>query len=233
MSSRSWLVLLVFFFFNDTATTEIYTLSLHDALPILASGDIEELIEDGAWTLDLAERYQTPVIHLVDKALAVSSRTVPLPHLDAVTIDRGGPPGARPDGREAQAQARDGRPRDPGAAQGPFLRPQGPRAPPRRLGLLERRDPRGALDPRVAGPFGGVPSAPAPRAIPRVPRPRCARPRRDLRGRRGERIGAACRPHRHAHGAPRTPPPREDERPPHRPRRGCRPRRADPSRDGG
>ena len=27
-------VLLLFFFFNDTATTEIYTLSLHDALPI-------------------------------------------------------------------------------------------------------------------------------------------------------------------------------------------------------
>src|SRR2546422_10082296 len=26
-----------FFFFNDTATTEIYTLSLHDALPICAS----------------------------------------------------------------------------------------------------------------------------------------------------------------------------------------------------
>ena len=26
----------VFFFFNDTATTEIYTLSLHDALPICA-----------------------------------------------------------------------------------------------------------------------------------------------------------------------------------------------------
>src|SRR2546430_7674794 len=28
-------VRLCFFFFNDTATTEIYTLSLHDALPIL------------------------------------------------------------------------------------------------------------------------------------------------------------------------------------------------------
>src|SRR3989454_11224418 len=27
-----------FFFFNDTATTEIYTLSLHDALPISPSG---------------------------------------------------------------------------------------------------------------------------------------------------------------------------------------------------
>src|SRR5215475_4991474 len=28
---------LFFFFFNDTATTEIYTLSLHDALPILSN----------------------------------------------------------------------------------------------------------------------------------------------------------------------------------------------------
>src|SRR6266511_790536 len=27
-------IILCFFFFNDTATTEIYTLSLHDALPI-------------------------------------------------------------------------------------------------------------------------------------------------------------------------------------------------------
>src|SRR3712207_7316525 len=29
--------MLFYFFFNDTATTEIYTLSLHDALPILAA----------------------------------------------------------------------------------------------------------------------------------------------------------------------------------------------------
>src|SRR5688572_30883723 len=28
-----------FFFFNDTSTTEIYTLSLHDALPILSDVD--------------------------------------------------------------------------------------------------------------------------------------------------------------------------------------------------
>src|SRR3712207_6981757 len=27
-------IIVLFFFFNDTATTEIYTLSLHDALPI-------------------------------------------------------------------------------------------------------------------------------------------------------------------------------------------------------
>src|SRR2546430_8893613 len=30
-----------FFFFNDTATTEIYTLSLHDALPILRRWDFQ------------------------------------------------------------------------------------------------------------------------------------------------------------------------------------------------
>src|SRR5256885_7255451 len=30
---------LFFFFFNDTATTEIYTLSLHDALPICGGAD--------------------------------------------------------------------------------------------------------------------------------------------------------------------------------------------------
>src|SRR5258707_13948448 len=36
-----------FFFFNDTATTEIYTLSLHDALPIYdcrVSGDFLQLL---------------------------------------------------------------------------------------------------------------------------------------------------------------------------------------------
>src|SRR2546430_10361739 len=33
------LLSLNFFFFNDTATTEIYTLSLHDALPICPPGD--------------------------------------------------------------------------------------------------------------------------------------------------------------------------------------------------
>src|SRR5256885_8792928 len=33
------LIFLFFFFFNDTATTEIYTLSLHDALPIFDQRD--------------------------------------------------------------------------------------------------------------------------------------------------------------------------------------------------
>src|SRR2546430_7688974 len=34
LEGRRCNLLVVFFFFNDTATTEIYTLSLHDALPI-------------------------------------------------------------------------------------------------------------------------------------------------------------------------------------------------------
>src|SRR2546425_12863758 len=33
------LLIVLFFFFNDTATTEIYTLSLHDALPISSGND--------------------------------------------------------------------------------------------------------------------------------------------------------------------------------------------------
>src|SRR6266446_10699351 len=36
MVGGSGFVAFFFFFFNDTATTEIYTLSLHDALPISA-----------------------------------------------------------------------------------------------------------------------------------------------------------------------------------------------------
>src|SRR2546422_2097812 len=38
LSARSSPFVTFFFFFNDTATTEIYTLSLHDALPISSHG---------------------------------------------------------------------------------------------------------------------------------------------------------------------------------------------------
>src|SRR2546430_7582496 len=34
----------IFFFFNDTATTEIYTLSLHDALPISVGFQLTEVL---------------------------------------------------------------------------------------------------------------------------------------------------------------------------------------------
>ena len=37
-----WGGVLFFFFFNDTATTEIYTLSLHDALPIFLPAVIQQ-----------------------------------------------------------------------------------------------------------------------------------------------------------------------------------------------
>ena len=40
-------LLCFFFFFNDTATTEIYTLSLHDALPIYLSAINESYGEEG------------------------------------------------------------------------------------------------------------------------------------------------------------------------------------------
>src|SRR6202040_4481995 len=41
---------LFFFFFNDTATTEIYTLSLHDALPIFLNRT-----QFDAWPKDLQD----------------------------------------------------------------------------------------------------------------------------------------------------------------------------------
>src|SRR2546427_13198426 len=69
-----------FFFFNDTATTEIYTLSLHDALPISVSfsdgGDLEALSDadlvsnrlaaggggGSIWLQELFRRHYTKVV---------------------------------------------------------------------------------------------------------------------------------------------------------------------------
>src|SRR2546430_6016249 len=52
-----------FFFFNDTATTEIYTLSLHDALPILAqfAHDAADVVARGQ------EEYLIPLLHEGDR----------------------------------------------------------------------------------------------------------------------------------------------------------------------
>src|SRR2546430_6544239 len=58
---------LFFFFFNDTATTEIYTLSLHDALPIfqahllvllgrlVAPGQVDQVLDQPRELLDLGD----------------------------------------------------------------------------------------------------------------------------------------------------------------------------------
>src|SRR2546430_6891000 len=46
----------IFFFYNDTATTEIYTLSLHDALPICA----EELAHLSEHSVDRVHHHVLP-----------------------------------------------------------------------------------------------------------------------------------------------------------------------------
>src|SRR5690348_18001003 len=38
----------ILFFFNDTATTEIYTLSLHDALPICKEAGVRSIVTAGS-----------------------------------------------------------------------------------------------------------------------------------------------------------------------------------------
>src|SRR5690606_40595964 len=44
---------LILFFFNDTTTTELYTLSLHDALPISVGAKDRKMGQEGAWTADV------------------------------------------------------------------------------------------------------------------------------------------------------------------------------------
>ncbi|MEM3644402.1 MAG: 2-oxoacid:ferredoxin oxidoreductase subunit alpha [Nitrososphaerota archaeon] len=56
---------------------------------VLASGDHIEAFYDAIEAFNLAERYQTPVIHLLDKFLANSIVTLPPPDLSAIGIDRG------------------------------------------------------------------------------------------------------------------------------------------------
>src|SRR3712207_9241518 len=57
-----YIILYCFFFFNDTATTEIYTLSLHDALPISCPATdargpgMSASTGDGIWDLTVADR---------------------------------------------------------------------------------------------------------------------------------------------------------------------------------
>src|SRR3712207_7010428 len=56
----------VFFFFNDTATTEIYTLSLHDALPISVEragvdhGVLPQPLQLGLLEAELGDQLQEP-----------------------------------------------------------------------------------------------------------------------------------------------------------------------------
>jgi len=56
---------------------------------VLASGDLEECFYDAVRAFNYAERYQLPVIHLLDKSMASSSRTYPLFDAEKVRIERG------------------------------------------------------------------------------------------------------------------------------------------------
>jgi 2-oxoglutarate ferredoxin oxidoreductase subunit alpha len=56
---------------------------------ILCSGDIEECFYDAIRAFNYAERYQTPVIHLIDKALANSTKSCRMFNPSLVKIERG------------------------------------------------------------------------------------------------------------------------------------------------
>src|SRR2546430_13566395 len=62
-----------FFFFNDTATTEIYTLSLHDALPISSS------VARRRATFSISLEASTAVTFAPPRARSNAARPVPVP----------------------------------------------------------------------------------------------------------------------------------------------------------
>src|SRR2546430_12249409 len=59
-----------FFFFNDTATTEIYTLPLHDALPIYGRGGAARSGEPPFGRLELGEQRRRQALAVPAQILA-------------------------------------------------------------------------------------------------------------------------------------------------------------------
>src|SRR5256885_14060988 len=88
----------IFFFFNDTATTEIYTLSLHDALPIYVVAG-RALLQGAAHrhVVDLARIDAGLVDHRAD-GLGGERRAVGVVERAAVGLADGGPAGGDDDG---------------------------------------------------------------------------------------------------------------------------------------
>src|SRR3712207_8487403 len=64
--------MLFYFFFNDTATTEIYTLSLHDALPIYGLKDSKQAL--GAEVLAGMQALAPPTLFAQASRLNFSTR---------------------------------------------------------------------------------------------------------------------------------------------------------------
>src|SRR3712207_8803367 len=74
--SRYW------FFFNDTATTEIYTLSLHDALPIYGDND-PSTVPTAANALTALNQAATDLWGLTTNPFAVTATTLTFAVQDA------------------------------------------------------------------------------------------------------------------------------------------------------
>src|SRR6266496_6432899 len=78
-----------FFFFNDTATTEIYTLSLHDALPICRHGHQRDFgrPSDGGVRSDRSEEHTSELQsrrELVCRLLLEKKKKNPTDHINAI-----------------------------------------------------------------------------------------------------------------------------------------------------
>src|SRR3712207_7522262 len=87
-----------FFFFNDTATTEIYTLSLHDALPILRLVVLRDVL---VGLLDESALVRLLRVMLVPDRVEVP-RVVELGHVDGQRR----PAGARSEEHTSELQSR-------------------------------------------------------------------------------------------------------------------------------
>src|SRR3712207_7807099 len=70
----------MFFFFNDTATTEIYTLSLHDALPIffLAGLAVSIAFRMGLFNIGVEGQYRLATILAAAVGAAVDRKSTRL-----------------------------------------------------------------------------------------------------------------------------------------------------------
>src|SRR5579872_7628124 len=84
---RGYCFCFVFFFFNDTATTEIYTLSLHDALPISGSvrGCRTSSRKRSAWSTSARSEEHTSELqsrpHLVCRLLLEKKKKITNHHI--------------------------------------------------------------------------------------------------------------------------------------------------------
>src|SRR2546429_9367228 len=86
-----------FFFFNDTATTEIYTLSLHDALPISQTDQSASLSKDQAAAAGAISAEETRMPRALKQQEKSEARLKSAPAKPAANKERVRPEGAAND----------------------------------------------------------------------------------------------------------------------------------------